>query len=93
MGHHPDAMEVLREATRHSRHGLLVSTDCAGPCSHAPVVVVGTGVSPSGRLEIRTDAVLGPVGPAEVRLLAAYLLEASTARLPASLEQVRLDVR
>jgi hypothetical protein len=58
-GHRQDAMEVLRQATRHSRHGILVSTGCAGPCSHAPVVVVATGQGPSGRLHVRAEAVLG----------------------------------
>lgn len=92
-GHRQDAMEVLREATRHSRHGILVSTGCAGPCSHAPVVVVGTGLSPSGGLQVRADAVLGPVGPAEVQLLAEYVRAAWVAGLPAPLQQGRLDLR
>lgn len=92
-GHRQDAMEVLRQATRRSRSGILVSTGCAGPCSHAPVIVVGTGESSCGELEVRADAVLGPVGAADVQVLATHLQEPSTAGLPPSLDHVRLGLR
>lgn len=85
-----DGMDALRQAVRRSRHGILVTTGCAGPCSHAPVVVVGTTDSTSGRLEVRPEAVLGPVGPAEVQLLAGHVRRASPAPLPASLAKCRL---
>jgi len=50
-----------------------VSTGCAGPCAHGPVVVLGTAVLEDGTLRAAHAALLGPVGPAQVAALGSHL--------------------
>jgi len=69
----PDGMTALRDAARNGHHGVLVSTGCAGPCAHGPVVVLGTGVVEDGALRMAHMALLGPVGPAQVTALGGHL--------------------
>jgi len=85
----PDGMTALRNAVRSSPHGVLVSTGCAGPCAHGPVVVLGTGVVEGGTLRTAPTAVLGPVGPAQMAALAAHLRSVARVLAP-ELAQVRL---
>lgn len=85
----PDGMTALRDAARDSRHGVLVSTGCAGPCAHGPVVVIGTGVVHDGTLRAAHTALLGPVGPAQVAALGGHLRGDGPALAP-SLARVRL---
>ena len=87
----PDGMTALRDAARDSRHGVLVSTGCAGPCAHAPVVMLGTGVVEDGTLRTAHTALLGPVGPPQVAALASHLRGDGPA-LAAALDHVRLTV-
>lgn len=85
----PDGMTALRHAVRSSHRGALLSTGCAGPCSHGPVVVLGSGVVQDGALHTAQQAVLGPVGPAQVAALGAHLRSAGRVLAP-ELAQVRL---
>ena len=66
-------MTALRDAARNGHQGVLVSTGCAGPCAHGPVVVLGTGVIEDGALRTTHAALLGPVGAAQVTALGRYL--------------------
>lgn len=88
-GHEPDAMSTLRAAAARSDHGVLLSTGCAGACSHGPVVTLGEGRSDDETLHVTTSAVLGPVGPTQVQALAQHL-QTPGPRLPATLAEVRL---
>jgi len=91
-GQQLDGMDALREAARRSDHGVLLSTACAGSCSHAPVVVLGTGQHHSATLQVTPSAVLVPVGPAQLPALAEYLQD-SAAPLPPTLTEVRFVMR
>lgn len=37
----PGSSSLIREAVRTSRHTMMLSTTCLGPCAHAAVVAVG----------------------------------------------------
>lgn len=86
----PDGMSALRDAARDSAHGVLVSMPCPGPCSHAPVVTLGTGREAGGTLAVLTRAVLGPVRSVHVAALGRYLQSPAPAGVPAGLRNVVL---
>jgi hypothetical protein len=86
----PDGMCSLRAAARDSDRGVLLSTGCAGSCTHAPVVALGTGREADGTLAVLTRAVLGPVAPVHVAALGRYLQSAAPAGVPADLGGVML---
>lgn len=88
-GQEPPGLAALRQAVAGSRLGVLVTTGCAGRCADGPVVVVGVGRHAGGRLQVATQAALGPVGPAHVRLLAEHL-RSGPGPLPPLLGEVRL---
>lgn len=88
-GQEPAGLSVLRRAVAASRLAMLVTTGCAGRCADGPIAVVGAGRHDGDRLVVTTQAVLGPVRPVHVQLLAAHL-RSGPGLLPPQLGEVRL---
>lgn len=83
-------MDLLRDAVRSSASGVLVSTQCAGPCSHGPVAALGTGVHQDGELRLVTRMLLGPLDAPHVQALAGYLRADSLLATPPALDDIVL---
>lgn len=82
-------MEAMRQLAGGSRLGVLLSTPCAGACSHGPVVALGAGHDVDGRMQITLRLLVGPVATSHVADLGAYL-SAAPGRIPSGLEGIRV---
>lgn len=86
----PDGMAAIEGLARESRLGVVMSTPCAGACSHGPVVALGAAQELFGRKRVMLRDLLGPVESGHVADLGTYLSMVGAGPLPERLEQIRV---